>query len=142
MSKVTLTEGAKLVGISRVTLYKHIRDGSLSIDRDEKGKPKVDTSELLRVFGTLSSGLESNPEDCKVYNDSERTGIHELTIEIYKKMATLQAELDASHALFKAKQEELDRALAEIEWLRKKVDSMEQRLLAGPETKRRWWWPW
>lgn len=135
MAKVTLTEAAQMVGVSRVTLYKrYINSGILSVDRDKNGKPKVDTSELLRVFGDISKG------DTAV--SRERNGIQELTVELRIKNEGLQAELQACRALLQARQEELGRALAEIDWLRKKMDVMEQKLLTGPDTKRRWWWPW
>jgi predicted site-specific integrase-resolvase len=139
MAKVTLTEAAKMVGVSRVTLYKrYINNGVLSIDRDANGKPKVDTSELMRVFGDISKGGISVIENVS----EERKNLRELTAELYTKNEGLQTELRACHALLQAKQEEFDRVLEEILWLRKKVDSMEQRLLTGPDTKRRWWWPW
>ncbi len=135
MAKVTLTEAAQMVGVSRVTLYKrYINSGLLSVDRDQNGKPKVDTSELLRVFGDISKGGGSVSH--------ERNDIHELTVELRIKNEGLQAELQACRAMLQSRQGELGRALAEIDWLRKKVDAMEQKLLTGPDTKRRWWWPW
>lgn len=135
MAKVTLTEAAQMVGVSRVTLYKrYINSGILSVDRDQNGKPKVDTSELLRVFGDISKGGTAV--------SSERNDIQELTVELRIKNEGLQVELQACRALLQARQEELGRALAEIDWLRKKMDAMEQKLLTGPDTKRRWWWRW
>ena len=50
---VTITEAAALAGVSRGTLYNRFEDGTLS--RSEGG---VDTSELLRVFGSLGAPAE------------------------------------------------------------------------------------
>ena len=54
MARVSITKAAKLAGVSRSHLYKtYIDTGLLSLSKDEKDKPYIDTSELLRVFGTL-----------------------------------------------------------------------------------------
>lgn len=56
MALVSISKAAKLAGIARSNLYEsYINKGILSLSKDEKGRPKVDTSELLRVFGTLKS---------------------------------------------------------------------------------------
>lgn len=54
MSCHTVTESAKLADVSRRTIQRYIRSGKLSARIDEHGNPKVDTSELLRVFPNLS----------------------------------------------------------------------------------------
>ncbi len=50
-----ITEAARLAGKSRSTLYKtYIETGKLSVGQDSAtGRPVVDTSELIRVFGAL-----------------------------------------------------------------------------------------
>lgn len=55
MALVSISKAAKLAGIARSNLYEsYINKGILSLSKDEKGRPKVDTSELLRVFGVLN----------------------------------------------------------------------------------------
>lgn len=55
MATVSVTQAAKLAGISRSTLYrKYINTGQISVQSDRDGKKQIDTSELLRVFGTLT----------------------------------------------------------------------------------------
>lgn len=49
----TLTEAAKLVGINRTTIWRHIKQGKLSSSKGADGKPRVETTELLRVYGEL-----------------------------------------------------------------------------------------
>lgn len=64
MALVSISKAAKLAGIARSNLYEsYINKGILSLSKDEKGRPKIDTSELLRVFGALNL-----PED------QDRTG--------------------------------------------------------------------
>ncbi|WP_312284077.1 hypothetical protein [Candidatus Igneacidithiobacillus taiwanensis] len=41
-----------------------------------------------------------------------------------------------------ALQAQLAEAKEREEWLRSRIEAAEQKLLAGPETKRRRWWPW
>ena len=54
MAKVTISEAARLVGLARQNLYKnYINKGKISVDRDHLGNPKIDTSELIRVFGEI-----------------------------------------------------------------------------------------
>ncbi len=55
MAKLNLTEAAKSVGISRTTLYIHIKEGKISCETNEEGKRVIDTSELIRVYGDLRS---------------------------------------------------------------------------------------
>lgn len=52
MAKVSISEAARLAGISRPTLYRRIEAGEISVERDGDSV-SVDTSELLRVFGEL-----------------------------------------------------------------------------------------
>ncbi len=56
MALVSISEAARLACINRSNLYSsYINPGKLSLSRDSAGRPKVDTSELLRVFGSLKT---------------------------------------------------------------------------------------
>ncbi len=124
MSKLTITEAARVVGVSRMTLYKHIKSGRLSVGKDQFGKPSIDASELVRVFGDLKGGVGHGLADV----DSQNTALH--------------AELKACREVLSMVRQELDRALEREAWLQARIESAEQKLLTGPDTKRRWWWPW
>ena len=54
MAKVSISEAARLTGKSRTTLHRLIKTGELSTCSGERNAKMVDTSELLRVFGSLS----------------------------------------------------------------------------------------
>ncbi len=54
MAKLNLTQAAKAAGIARGTLYKHIQEGKISCQLDDKGKRVIDTSELMRVYGEIN----------------------------------------------------------------------------------------
>lgn len=71
MAQVSISEAARLAGISRSNFYKnYIRQGKLSVTKDHQGHPQIDTSEIIRVFGGLqgdsapasSGGQKDTPE--------------------------------------------------------------------------------
>jgi hypothetical protein len=54
MALISISEAAKLASIARSHLYsQYINTGAISITKDSRGKPKIDTAELLRVFGSI-----------------------------------------------------------------------------------------
>lgn len=54
MPQVSVSEAARLAGISRSHLYKnYIKQGLISVVRNRQGQPQIDVSELLRVFGEI-----------------------------------------------------------------------------------------
>ncbi|MCC2027772.1 helix-turn-helix domain-containing protein [Leclercia adecarboxylata] len=57
MAKVSISEAARLTGKSRTTLHRLIKTGELSTCHGERNARMVDTSELLRVFGTFSGAV-------------------------------------------------------------------------------------
>ena len=51
MSKITLIQAANQGWPSRATLYRAIKDGKVSAEKDSRGATVVDTAELVRVYG-------------------------------------------------------------------------------------------
>lgn len=49
--KVNISEASKMAGITRATFYRHIEAKGITIEKDTDGNPKVDVSELVRVYG-------------------------------------------------------------------------------------------
>lgn len=66
MAVHTVTEAAKLAGVTRRTIYRYIKQGKLSTVVTGSGATQIETSELLRVFGSLSQ-----PEESKVSTGSQ-----------------------------------------------------------------------
>ncbi|MCS6325449.1 helix-turn-helix domain-containing protein, partial [Klebsiella pneumoniae] len=54
MAVHTVTEAAKLAGVTRRTIYRYIKQGKLSTVVTGSDSAQIETSELLRVFGNLS----------------------------------------------------------------------------------------
>jgi len=59
MALLTLTEAAAAVGKDRSTIHRNIEKGRLSAVLDASGERRVDTSELIRVFGQLVAVVDA-----------------------------------------------------------------------------------
>lgn len=51
MATYTQRQAAKIVGLSRTTLGRHIASGRVSCSRNDDGSVSIDASELVRVYG-------------------------------------------------------------------------------------------
>lgn len=49
--KYSISESARIVGVTRKTLYKHIEKKPITVEKDDNQNPVVDASELIRVYG-------------------------------------------------------------------------------------------
>ncbi|MDA8416573.1 MAG: hypothetical protein M0Z78_05835 [Betaproteobacteria bacterium] len=88
MAKVSVSEAARIAGISRSYFYrKYINTGKLTVEKDKDDKPVIDKSELFRVFGKIQV------ED----GQGSRTD----TPEKDSRIATLEAELALKDELLK-----------------------------------------
>lgn len=110
MAIVTVTGAAKLARVSRGTIYNKIESGELT-----KGPEGIDTSELLRVFGTLHDVSGDAKEERGVYNAGGKS-----------KNDTVMAR--QNDEITQKLIEQLERADAESEWLRDMVERQENQL--------------
>jgi hypothetical protein len=125
MAKISISEAARLAGISRSALYRgYISKGKLTVERDKNNAPMVDTSELFRVFGETA----------------KRTG--EQDIDQISEQVSLREEVARLRALVEVYERQLQEDKEREDWLRRKIDQLQPPAIAGPETRRRWWWPW
>lgn len=69
MAKVSITQAAKLASLSRSYFYKkYINTGIISVI-SENGTKLIDTSELIRVCGSLSQQHDDNKQEDTVERD-------------------------------------------------------------------------
>lgn len=87
MPLLNMTEAARAAGLSRSQFYAgYVKPGTVSVDRSDPKKPKVDTSEIIRVFGTIQadntvsdkSGQDKTPENTAPYTDDLTQTVKEL----------------------------------------------------------------
>lgn len=140
MARVSISEAARLAGISRGSLYKtYIKKGVISVSSDSGGKKYIDTSELLRVFGELTGGtgtqdseqVTSDSHEQKVTDDSEQ--VQQLQVEL----ATAKERLNDFREQVDDYKEREQRLLTQIDKLTDTV-----KLLESPKYPRLWWQFW
>ncbi|MBT1630130.1 helix-turn-helix domain-containing protein, partial [Klebsiella pneumoniae] len=96
MARVSISEAARLVKVSRPTIYKMLNSGKLSytsVVKQGKGIKVIDTSELIRVFGSLDGVTDTVKYDVK--SDTDSTEVNSLDLhDLQHKIALLEAEND------------------------------------------------
>ncbi|HHG8834032.1 TPA: helix-turn-helix domain-containing protein [Klebsiella pneumoniae] len=106
MAIVSISEAARLVKVSRPTIYKMINSGKLSytsVVKHGKAIKVIDTSELIRVFGSLDGVIDD------VKSDAESTGINSVGLhDLQHRIALLEAENDGLKGAVKARDEHID----------------------------------
>ena len=109
MALVSVSQAARLAGISRQHLYrKYIKPGEISVQRDEKGDPIIDTSELLRVFGVLEGDTSGDDNKLQKATQEKYSGDSALVTELQAKLQVLQAENNALQARVEDKERNLE----------------------------------
>jgi len=141
MAIVSISKAAKLVGKSRTTVQKYIKDGKLSKCAGEHGIEGIDTSELLRVFGSLSGHVNNMTTNAQIGQKLAGVYTDENTIKIIE----LEAKLDKVNAIIDEKEktiaaqqkhiESLDNAMRLLEDHRKKTPSMQDEEPKNEESK-------
>lgn len=134
MARVSISQAAKLAGVSRSSLYKtYLNKGAISVSKDSSGKKYIETSELLRVFGTLQGDTFTQPEDTQ-----KNTG----DTPALSPSVTHDSAKDVEIRLLR---EQLEKSEQREQWLQAKVDTLSDtlKLLEHKPTTakpaRRWW---
>ncbi|MDH5721760.1 MAG: hypothetical protein OEY94_00350 [Alphaproteobacteria bacterium] len=95
--KVSLSKAASMAGITRQTLYRHIEEKGISVeDRDTK-RPKIDVSELIRIYGDkVKPDMAENTEQKDQYSNSNvSTVVQRTEIDVLReKLKILEIERD------------------------------------------------
>ncbi|EFO0442791.1 helix-turn-helix domain-containing protein [Escherichia coli] len=94
MAKVSISEAARLAGISRPTIYKLMNRGKLnftSVVKAGKTVKNIDTSELIRVFGTIENLPAATEFTVKSEQEITQVNTHDLQ-HLQHKIELLQQE--------------------------------------------------
>lgn len=103
MSKVSISEAARLTGKSRTTLHRLIKAGELSTCHGVRNAKMVDVSELLRVFGAF----ENSPPEQRIEHVDEQSGTG-LSAHNEQVISQLQQEVEHLKTLISAKDSHID----------------------------------
>ena len=117
MALVSKSKAAKLAGVSRTTIHRYVNVGKLSMTGD-----KVDTSELIRVFGSLHAVSGEQPATGATGNNFE----HDATPEV-------QGVL---HSQLRALEEQVNDLRSERDHWRKQSDGLVELLKTEQESTR------
>lgn len=137
MARVSISEAARLVKVSRPTIYKMINSGKLSytsVVKNGKNTKVIDTSELIRVFGSLYGVFDTVKHDVK--GDAGATEVNILGLhDLQYKIALLEAENDGLKGAVKARDEHIDS-------LRQAMQLLEHKHEPSPQIHSPWWQFW
>ena len=137
MSQVNITQAAKLAGLSRSHFQKnYVKAGKITVSRDNKDRPQIDTSELLRVFGELQ---HTPPHSEKAHTTTHHHTPDEHTTTQTEKIELLEQQLfDAQQrereANKRAEHQEQDFTKREA-WYQSQIDNLTNtmKLLEAPK---------
>ena len=90
--KVSISQAAKMAGVQRSTFYRHIDEKGISLeDRDSK-RPKVDVSELVRVYGNKLRPLKQVDNEGPAPELTDRT-VSNTSVEEKIELETLREKV-------------------------------------------------
>lgn len=126
MALVSVTEAARLTGKNRATIHRYIKQGKLSQTSDATNGKKVDTSELIRVFGSLTATPATLPQG-------------DATPKTDQSVALLQQKIALLEQRLESKNNELQRQDEHIDSLKQAMLLIESKLPIAPiPTKKSW----
>ena len=59
MARLTIKESVEISPVSESTLRRDIKSGKVSSEKDERGRRRIDTAELARVYGHLRQSTQT-----------------------------------------------------------------------------------
>jgi hypothetical protein len=109
--KVSISQAAKMAGVQRSTFYRHIDEKGISLeDRDSK-RPKVDVSELVRVYGNKLKAPEQTDREDQSYEMTDRT-VSNTSVEERIELETLREKVKHLQQLNNTEKEHLEEQIA------------------------------
>lgn len=92
--QVSISTAAKMVGITRATLYEHIKEKNITITDAGTKRPKIDVSELVRVYGNKVTPIEKLDNNAKPANQSAPPALAAENAVLKEKLQMIEAERD------------------------------------------------
>ena len=72
MARLTIKEAVEISPVSESTLRRGIKSGKVSSEKDERGRRRIDTAELARVYGQLRQSTDSNDTQMNAVDTPEK----------------------------------------------------------------------
>ena len=121
--QVSISKAADMVGITRATFYRHIEKKGISIGKDEDGNPKVDVSELIRIYGERVKGAETQKSQ-KAQNDNHTETVRNRAPAMSEQIEVLQQERTRERQQLTAQIETLKASLQDAQAQQKQLTSL------------------
>lgn len=116
-----MSDAAEMVGMTRPTFYRKVKELNISTVTDNNGRQKIDASELIRVFGSDVKIKKDKDGGQKKDNDKDVSKLsmdkNETVRDVEEliKLVKLESELEKEKALREQAQEHADYLKAQIE---------------------------
>jgi len=104
MALVSISEAARLTGKSRTTVQSYIKQGKLTKCTDSSGHSKLETSELLRVFGSFTGQQVGNEQSGSAVQHFAGTSVQLPDQILQNENQALKAEVELVKALLREKE--------------------------------------
>ncbi len=118
-SEVSISDAAKMVGVTRATLYEHMKDKKISVIDKDTSRPKINVSELVRVYGDKLKPLTAanNKSAGKQSGDRDLVAAAE-NAALKEKLQMIEQERDRERRLLTS---QIDSQQAQIENLQESL---------------------
>jgi len=112
MTQFNITQAAKVAGVSRVTVQRHIKQGKLSCELNEQGRKLIGVAELIRVYGELQSPDTPNAvnqNDAKIQREAPHVApmLHQRINSLEEEIERLHKEKERDHDEYRQREERL-----------------------------------
>lgn len=141
MALVSISEAARLTGKSRTTVQSYIKQGKLTKCTDNNGASKLDTSELLRVFGSFIGQAVNNEQSGIAVQHLAGNAVQASDQNLQYENQLLKAEVELVKALLREKELLLAEKDKRNDDLKQALLMIESKLPPTPEptpTKKSW----
>lgn len=96
MARLTIKEAVTIAQVSESTLRRDIKSGKVSSEKDDRGRRRIDTAELVRVYGMLTHLTPSNDSEMNTV-DTPRDAPKIIAL-LETQVDDLKAQLESANA--------------------------------------------
>ena len=140
MARVSISEAARLVSVSRPTIYKFLKSGELSytsVVKHGKSVKTIDTAELIRVFGAIAV-VNFGESDTVKFDDMPTSVNSDFLQSLQHQLTLLQAENAGLKDAVNARDEHISSLRQAIQLLEHKQSASDPQSVPAKS----WWQFW
>lgn len=131
-NKISVSNAAKMVGVSRATFYRHIDEKSITTEQDNRGNKVIDVAELIRIYGDSLKTLEDIEAAKKLKKDKSETTQDSKNLSIESELLK-----DKLKNLESEREREREQLTNQIEDLKTRLEKTEEQRIKSEEQKDR-----